>query len=491
MEHPFGYAALGLLALALALVVLTGLLGPSAAQPPLPGGPSWLPPYRFSAHPSAGLVTGLLLAAALLGALGLGLAMRELGRGWAPDPGRLTVAGVVAALAVVCVPPMGSADHLVYAAYGRLAATGGDPYRDTAATLVRQGDPVGAAVEAPWTDVPSVYGPVGTAQEWFAARLGGSSVHTIVLVLTLLGALAFVLTGLLLQRVAGPDRPARARVAILWSLNPLLLFVAVGAGHLDAFALVFAVGALAAVRRSPALAGVLVGLACATKISLGLYVLALAWGLRGRPRALGTLLGSALAVGVATYLPVGFGAFDQLRENSRLVSLAVPLRLVLKPMESAFGHDTARTLIGLLGWLLAVLVVWLLARTAARARPVALDRVARDSAAAAALLVLAWLLTTPYSLPWYDVAAWAPLVLLAPSALDGLLLARSTVLVCAYIPGREVPLPDSVDSLQHTLRATVGPWAGAALLGAVVLVSLRAGGPARPRSPRSPAVPRS
>ncbi|OPC82114.1 hypothetical protein B4N89_15225 [Embleya scabrispora] len=498
MEHPFGCIALGLCALAIGLLVLTGLLGPSAAQPPLPGGPSWLPPYRFTARPAAGTVTGLLLASALLGALGLGLALRELGRGWAPDPGRLTVGGAVAALAVVCVPPMGSADHLVYAAYGRLAAGGGDPYRDTAATLVRDGDPVGRAVEAPWTDVPSVYGPVATAEQWLAARVGGSSVHTIVLVLTLLGAAAFVLTGLLLQRAAGPDRTARARVAILWSLNPLLLFVAVGAGHLDAFALVFAVGALLAVRRSPVLAGVLVGLACAAKVSLGLYVLALAWGLRGRPRALAALLGSALAVGVATYLPVGLGAFDQMRENTKLVSLAVPLRLVLKPMEAAFGHDTARSLIGLLGWVLGALVVWLLARTTARARPAAMDGVLRDSAAAAALLSLAWLLTTPYSLPWYDVAAWAPLVLLAPSALDGLLLARTTLLVCAYVPGRVVPLPDAVDTFQRTVRGTVGPWGGAAILVAVVLVSRRAGepprlrgGPPRPRSPRSPAVPRS
>ncbi len=491
VEHPFGPLALGLCVSAIALVVLTGLLGPSAAQPPLPGGPSWLPPYHFQAHPAAGLVTGLLLTAALIGASGLALALRELGRGWAPDPGRLTLGGAVAALAVVCVPPMGSADHLVYAAYGRLAATGGDPYQDTAATLVRDGDPVGVAVEAPWTDVPSVYGPVATAEQWLAARIGGTSVHTIVLVLTLLGAAAFVLTGLLLQRAAGPDRIARARVAILWSLNPLLLFVAVGAGHLDAFALVFAVGALLAVRRSPVLAGVLVGLACAAKISLGLYVLALAWGLRGRPRALAAMIGSALVVGIATYLPVGFGAFDQMRENTKLVSLAVPLRLVLKPLESAVGHDGARSLIGLLGWLLGALVVWLLARTAARARPAAMAHVLRDSAAAAALLSLAWLLTTPYSLPWYDVAAWAPLVLLAPSALDWLLLARSTLLVCAYVPGRVVPLPDAVDTLQRTLRGTVGPWAGAAILVAAVLVSRRAGGFPPLRSPRSPGAPRS
>lgn len=489
VEHAFGRVALGLIGVAIALVVATGLLGPSAAQPPLPGGPAWLPPYRFAVGPSAGLVTGLLLAAAVLGAAGLGCALLGLARGWAPDPARLTVAGAVSALAVVLVPPMGSADHLVYAAYGRLATTGGDPYRDTAATLVGRGDAVGAAVEAPWTDTPSVYGPVATAEQWFAAWVGGSAPRTIVFVLTMLGAVAFVVTGLLLQRAAGPDRVARARVAILWSLNPLLLFVGVGAGHVDVFALAFAVGALVALRRSPVLAGVLVALACAAKVSLGLYVLALAWGLRGRPRALAAMVGSALVVGVLAYLPVGFGAFDQMREHTKLVSFAVPLRLILGPLEALFGHDAGRSVLGLLGWVLGALVVWLLARTVARARP-AVD-VTSDAAAAAALLVFAWLVTTTYSLPWYDPAAWAPLVLLSPSALDWLLLARTAVLVCAYVPGRVVPLPNVVDTLQSTLRGTVGPWAGVAIWVAVVVVSRRAGRIPLPRSRRSPGARRS
>jgi hypothetical protein len=471
-------ASLVCLALGIGLLLLTGLLGTSAAQPPLPGGPGWLPPYHLDADPAAGLVTALLIGSALLGTAGLGLAMLALRAGWAPDPRRLTVAGAGAALAAVLVPPMGSADHLVYAAYGRLAATGGNPYRDTAVDLVAGGDPVGRAVEAPWQDTPSVYGPVATAEQWLASELGGSSVHTTVFVLTLLGALAYIATGLMLQWAVGrgPEkRAARARVALLWSLNPLLLFVGVNAGHLGTLAVAFAVGALLAVRRSPVLAGVLVGLACAAKVSLGLYVLALAWALRHRLKDLGVLLASALVVGVLAYLPLGTEAFEQMRENSKMVSLAMPLRLVVKPLEDALGYDSARSLIGLVGWLSMILVAWLLAPVVARAAargPVA-DAAVRDAAGAAALLALAWLVTAPYSLPWYDVAAWAPFALLATTAVDGLLLARTAVLVCAYIPGR-VDLPDGVDTFSRVVRGDVGPIAGVALLLGALWLGLRA-----------------
>ncbi|WP_436785856.1 hypothetical protein [Yinghuangia sp. YIM S10712] len=98
----------------------------------------------------------------------------------------------------------------------------------------------------------------------------------------------------------------------------------------------------------------------------------------------------------------------------------------------------------------------------------------RDAAGAAALLTVAWLLTAPYSLPWYDLAAWAPFMLLAATATDGLLLARTTVLVCAYVPGRAIALPDAVDGFARTLRGTVGPYAGIALLLGAAWLGLRA-----------------
>ncbi|NYI05497.1 hypothetical protein [Allostreptomyces psammosilenae] len=505
-------------------MLLTGVLGESAAQPPLSGGPSWLPPYRLSPADPDGAGTGwlvwaLLTAAVLTGGVGLWVGLTALRRGWTPSVRRLRAAGAAAVLAMVLVPPMGSADHLVYAAYGRLAATGGDPSTQTAATLAERGDPVGLAVEPPWTDIPSVYGPVATAEQWLAAVVGGDSVHTIVFVLALLGAAAYLGTGRLLEDMAGGEA-GRARVALLWLLNPPLLLVAVNAAHVDALAIFFAVAALrvltlghrrrvaAGTRRgarcgtaAAVLSGVLVALACATKLSFGLFVLALLWGLRRDPRAALAMLLPGLATGLLLYLPVGLGSLEQLRENARLVSLAVPLRLTVGPLEALLGKETARSLIGLVGWLLMAAVTWLLVRHLGRVgllRPVGLlgriallgrtPRTSRpgahtpepdartaqtDAVWAAAVLSLAWLLTAPYSLPWYDVMAWAPLALLPATALDRLAVVRTTTLAWAYVPGRAVALPAALDWVAGGVRGTVAPVVGVGLLVAVAVLGLR------------------
>ncbi len=69
-----------------------------------------------------------------------------------------------AAVLAAFVPPLGSADHLSYAAYGRIAAAGGDPYSVPPVDWAGGHDPVTSAVEPPWTRTPSVYGPVATGR---------------------------------------------------------------------------------------------------------------------------------------------------------------------------------------------------------------------------------------------------------------------------------------------------------------------------------------
>src|SRR5665811_548482 len=51
------------------------------------------------------------------------------------------------------------------------------------------------------------------------------------------------------------------------------------------------------------------------------------------------------------------------------------------------------------------------------------------------VLATAYAVAAPYALPWYDVLAWATLPLMLATALDGILLARLTVMVLAYVPG--------------------------------------------------------
>jgi hypothetical protein len=481
----FGLVAIGA---ALVLVLVTASLGTSAAEPPLPGSrlsPPFVLPWRASVESTAWLVTLTLAAATILGGVGVFLALRALSRGWLPRVRPLIVFGYLAAVAAVLVPPMGSADHLDYAAYGRIAATGGNPYVQTAHTLAAHGDPIGRAVEAPWLNTPSVYGPVGTAEQWFASVLGGTSTHTTVFVLSALGALAFLLTGAMLRRIAGDDPAARARVVIGFSLNPLLIFEVVNASHIDGFGLCFVVAALYALTRRRDLAhaiaaGVLVAAGCAVKLSFGIYVLALLWGLRRRPRLAAAFLGSAAVVGLAGYAVVGARALDNARQATSMISFAVPARLLLGALSPLLGGST-RGVIDLLAWLACAAVVFLLARhvRAGASRDASDVRVPatghdgasddRDDAVAAmvkaaALLAVAWLLTAVYSLPWYDVAAWAPLVLCRPGPVDGLLAARTTMLTLAYLPGRVVTLPHVLTIVADDTRARVAPWVGVLLL---------------------------
>jgi hypothetical protein len=94
--------------------------------------------------------------------------------------------------------------------------------------------------------------------------------------------------------------------------------------------------------------------------------------------------------------------------------------------------------------------------------------VAGRSARAMMVLATAWVLTVPYALPWYDAMVWAPLALLAPSLLDGALLARLAVLALAYVPGRVVELAPDVERLTLGFRRHVAPWLLLAVLIAVL-----------------------
>jgi hypothetical protein len=488
------------LAASVGLVLVTGLLGPSAAQPPLPG--TFPLPLQLSLDPSPLLVTGLLLAAIGFGVAGLVQGLRAIAVGWQLDLPRVLALAGLATAAMVVVPPMGSADVLVYAAYGRITALGEDPYTTTANDLAATADPIGRAVEPPWQDTPSIYGPMATGEQWLASWLGGDSPQETVWWLAVFTAACYVVTGLLLLRLA-VGGAARSRVVLLWWLNPLLLYGVVNGAHLDGVGIAFAVGALMAVRRSPVVAGLLAGAAVAVKLSFGLYALALAWALRRSPRRLFQLAAAALVVLAAAYATVGLHAFDQARSASRLVSFAMPARLLVGPLESVLPNAVARDLVAAVGWVaFAALAAWLAIATRAPAsRPTAgggqpfepagvrdiehgpestgfdMDPLP-DAVRAAAVLGFAWLLTATYSLPWYDVVAWAPFALLAASAYDWLLIGRTALLAVAYVPGRVVELPDALDALTRNLRGTLGPLGGVALVVLAVILAMRQRSPA-------------
>ncbi|HEY7485651.1 MAG TPA: polyprenol phosphomannose-dependent alpha 1,6 mannosyltransferase MptB [Streptosporangiaceae bacterium] len=477
-----GVGGLAAIAVSLGCFLITALLGPSAWQPALPGSPGQ-PPYALDAHPSPYLVLGLVVAGMPAGAVGLGLCLYAVRRGWSCPARPLLIAGLLVAAAFVFLPPVGSGDHLNYAAYGRMAVTGHDPYITGARDL--PGDPIAGAVERPWREEPSIYGPIATAQEAVASWIGGDSVRVTVFVLSLTNALAFALVGLVLYRAGGPSPDGRLRAVLLWTANPLLLFHLVAGAHNDVLAIAAAVCALVVFKAGSArrtlMSGALAGAAAAIKLPAALvgggpaWVLLRDWYATRRRDVLLRLValgGAALVVAVAAYALAGPHAFDQVRRAAQSVSLATPWHLV----DVALGKGSQRSVIQVGSLVLLVVLGLLLAR--ALPRPVGTQpQDVADARAIAAALVLAWLFAAPYALPWYDALGFALLALLPASAFDWLLPARTLALSLAYLPARDpqvVRLPSNLSWLFTVVRPTVIPWALTVVLGALVVLAVAA-----------------
>jgi hypothetical protein len=477
-------AVTGVLAVLLTAAVAAG--GDSAAVPGL-GAATWHPPWDAGLGLGSALVTVLLVLACLLGASTVGLGLLALKRGAYPAPRTVVVAALGAVIVLTAVPPLGSADHLSYAAYGRIAAVGDDPY-NVDPLLWRDGtDPVAGAIQPPWQHTRSVYGPVATAAQALVAWAGNGSLRATIWFWQLLCGAAFLATGFTLDRLTRHDARARARAAILWTLNPLLLNQLVLGGHLDVIAVAAVVGALALAARRPLLAGALLGVAVGSKVTFALFGLAILWGLRTCPRPVLLrrvgfgLLGAVLVLAPA-HLWSGPHTYGQLRQASRMVSLATPWRPLVDQLAPIYGSQV-RSVVGPLALALGVLLAILLVRrfrTIGTGIGADLDggSLAAAAAPAAVLLGTAWLLTTPYALPWYDAMVWGPLALLAGgtagvAGLDLALLTRLTVLTLAYIPGRVVGMSAEVERFTLGFRREVAPWLLLAVLVTVVVWALR------------------
>lgn len=474
--------------------------GDSAAVPGL-GPATWYPSWDLGLEPSSGLVSVLLVLAAVLGAVGVLAGLRAVRSAdpFRPGPGSRRawlLAGAVVLLLTV-LPPLGSADHLSYLAYGRIAAAGDDPYLIAPIEWRDGSDPVAGAVQPPWQDTTSVYGPVATAAQALVAWSGGGSLRRSVWFWEILCGLAFLAVALTLDRLTRHDPAARRRSWVLWTLNPLMLGQVVLGGHLDVIAVALAIGAVALAARRPAAAGMLLAAAVSTKITFGLFALAVLWGLRTRPlpalvRHLAVMLAAGLLVLVPAHLWSGPHTYDALGQAGRQISLAVPWRLVADRLDPVFG-SAVRDVIGPLAMGLGAVLAGLLLRrlrnlpvgvlgggvaVRGQGRPmdVPVDPTAERAAMVRAALAVSvgWLLVTPYSLPWYDSMVWAPLALLTPTLLDGALLARLVVLVLAYVPGRVVGMSEEVENITLGFRRAVAPWLELAVIVTVsVWVCLR------------------
>jgi hypothetical protein len=518
-----GLAATGA---SLALTVAVAAAGPSVMEPPLPG-PAGQPPWSLTAHLPAHLAVALSAAALVTGTAGAGLSLAAGARGWRPRPRALLLTGIAVAVLLALLPPFGSADHLSYAAYGRMAATGHDPYAAGPDALARLGDPVARAVQrwGDWQATPSVYGPLATGGQALASLIGRTSVRATVFVLSLLNAAAFAGAGLLLHRLARGDRARQARAAILWTLNPLLLYELAAGAHLDTQLAFFAVAAVAVFSRRSgsrpapatraaarcAMAGALAGLAFSVKLTGVLVLGGLAWAIiagageggregQGYPRSqraaqLAALAGGFAAVAGTALALAGQHALGQVLRGSSYVSISSPWRAVRALARLAFGHTAAGALVSAGSVLLAVVLLVVLLRGLpepgrAPGLPGGGDRIDRIAASPAAdsgdlsraaravlAFVLAWLFAWPYLLPWYDALGWVLLPLIAWSWVDWVLLARTAALAVGYLPARaSVRLPADLGWLQSVVRTGVTPAALTVTIAALVLLAGRTAG---------------
>ncbi len=378
----------------MACTFAVAVAGPSVMEPALPGHPGQ-PPWSWDLHPSPYLVIGLTAAGLATGALGLVLTLRAVRRGWRVPAQAVLAAGLLAAAALTLVPPFGSSDHLSYAAYGRMLVTGHNPYTTTPGQLAALGDPVARAVQD-WRGAASVYGPLATAIQALASLAGGTSVRLTVFVLGLANLAAFAATALLLHRMTRHDPARQRRAALLWAANPVLLQVLVAGAHVDGQAVVFGVAAVAvmspvlsragaaqaAARPLPraAIAGVLVGLGFAVKITIALTGLGLALALgygswRRGPRRPGlwpslAALGAGFAVTAGAALAIGGPAMlRQTSQASDMVSIGSPWRVIRSVIHLAVAGPAAADIVKAGAVALAALLAVLLLRGLAGRRP--------------------------------------------------------------------------------------------------------------------------
>jgi hypothetical protein len=286
--------------------------------------------------------------------------------------------------------------------------------------------------------------------------------------------LSFGAVALLLDRAAGRiegggSGPARARVALLWTLNPLILFELVNAAHVDGLAVALGLLALLAARQSAVGAGLAAAAAAGVKLTLGLYALSVAWALRRQRSRLAVYLTTGAVTGLAMYLPFWPGFLRPLQAASDYVSSGSVWHPVGVVLGYVAGPTTTRvvTSVGAVVLLVAVVRRLDLGLPPARGDD-ATSRAVRTSA----LLGAGWLLTATYALPWYDAIAWVPLLLLPASGVDVVLLARMATLALAYLPGVGT-LPGTAGELRSVLHGIVAPTVSVALVVVVMVAGSR------------------
>lgn len=474
-----GLSAVGV---SVAIIVTTGLLGPSAATLDLLPRGSLLPPYMLGIKVSDWVAVIGLWVALAVGALGWWACRSATSDGWRPSLRRLGALGVLLNVVVCLVPPMTSADVLMYAAYGRLQVLRLNPYLIPPAEIFRmQYDPVLNSIERPWQDTPTVYGPVISATQYLANVLGGLNPHDIVFWLQLMSLLPMLgIAGIALWMTRG-NHLIQLRVVLLLLVNPALIWAVVAQAHNESVAVVLGMLALALMRSHPLFAGLAIGVAGGAKVNMVLYGLAMLWGYRRSWRRMGLV---CLGAGVAIAVSYGSqpGALWAAARNTGYINAGAWAAPLYGRLTSYYSENLSRIIVNAVALVLWAMIAWMLARVMPyRPLPGVADEAdpGQDPTSvavrAAVILYVSWLVTTPNSFSWYDLLAWAPLALAAQSRLDGILLWRTTWLSAAFVTGRQYDFNPIVELIGTRVRDTASVIAQVLVILAIVAWYVRSG----------------
>lgn len=310
-------------------------------------------------------------------------------RGTAARLAGAVIIHVAAALAL----PLTSNDVFSNLAYGRLAQLGTNPYLAGPAALPA-GDPFAALVSARWAHAPSVYGPIATLVD--TAVVQGGVWRSLVAFKLVLLACSLGIAAIAWR--CCKDRPERAML-VAW--NPLLAWEVSAQAHNDGLlVLALAAGVWAGTRKRDVLAAVLLAVAVLAKLAAAPVLALHLWGmLRRTPgRAVlaaalvGALTGACFAIywtGPATLNGLILAVRGEAGRTAR--SVADLACMLARP----FGGEP---IVHRMCWAAGIAAVaWIAARALPRVRTF------EDAAHHALLILLTWMLTTPWFQPWYAV----------------------------------------------------------------------------------------
>jgi len=406
---------------------LVGATAPNAETLPIKLPLSYLLP---SLQHQSGIAMAMLYTGDVLACLGLAGMLWAHSQGWRPDPRHLLLVSAAVVAVMVSLTPVGSSDTGSYAAFGRIASQGGNPYTTSPLAWLGPHSAYTHVVGAVWKQQSSLYGPIATVIQSFAASIGGASVATTIWVLMILNGAVFIGVGFLLLKTS--DDPVRA--TLFWVANPVLIQQLVSGGHLDTFVAGAAICAIQVARRvsgvrGDVLIGVLIGLACGVKVNAVLIGIGLAWPLLRRHEWMrtGRIAVVALATVAFEYSFYGLAALKPLFGGTKWVTMPSPWRL-FQMAGDALGvpNGTMATVISFL-WPIAMFVVaWFVYRRISSDQP-------REVVAPFAL-TFAWVLVAPWVFAWYTAIAWATLTLVPRNRMTRW-LTIVTVLLALWLSG--------------------------------------------------------